>query len=802
MVKYLLFVVAAANLLLAKIHKVPADFSTIQAAINSSSNGDTVVVYPGTYFENINYRGKNIVVTSRFYEQRDMTFIYSTVIDGSKPSHQDTASVVLFINHEDSTAVIQGFTITGGKGTAWPDEHSPGTYIEGGGILAALSSPKILHNLIINNEAIASRFGIASGGGGGIRVGDGNPYIANNTIMNNRGKYGAGLVANYTGMILRNNIIVGNTGGSDFGGGGIWLNGPGPKPKYIENNTIVGNQSVSDGGGVLLLDESAAAIFKNNIIWGNSAKSFPQVSLRSGAVITASFNSIQDGNFGSSNLNVHPMFEDSLLILRSQSPLVDAGDSSASYHDKNNSGTALFPSKGTLRNDIGAYGGPYASPLPVVATKWFVVSAMQVHFGNILPDSLVSSIVRLHHHGTRPLTIDSITVKLNTSKNIILSGAGSRSISASETDSVVVNWHPLQSQRLMDTLRIYHNDTTQKNPILVSLTGNAFTIEKVVKGKMYAGSGTIDSAKMYSIDTMTHSVIAIGKSGFSQILSMRIHPKTQELIVLVNSAIPQLARISSTTAESFMLPQLALSNPKGMAFAPNGALLVGLFNGSVYSINMQTGATTLMASNGLKISGMAFNPVNGTFWMSVRPLASGKDNIYKVNPVTMQGVLVGATGFGVATKDITFDETGQLYGVIDTTGMQSYLIRIDTLSGKGTVVGGLGVKGIETIELASHFITGNVKNRESIPAEFALSQNYPNPFNPSTSIEFSLPVSGHVTLKIYDILGKEVGTLMKEQRSAGKHTVNVNASSMASGVYFYQIVTRDFVSTRKMILTK
>ena len=149
----------------ANIIRVPGDQPTIQSGINAASNGDTVVVYPGTYFENIIFRGKNIVVTSRFYETGDMSFIQSTVINGSKPSHTDTASCVLIINHEDTTAVLQGFTITGGKGTKWKDEHSSGTYREGGGILVAFTSPIIRNNLIINNEAI-DKSGVTDAGGG------------------------------------------------------------------------------------------------------------------------------------------------------------------------------------------------------------------------------------------------------------------------------------------------------------------------------------------------------------------------------------------------------------------------------------------------------------------------------------------------------------------------------------------------------------------------------------------------------------------------------------------------------------
>jgi aminopeptidase N len=90
----------------------------------------------------------------------------------------------------------------------------------------------------------------------------------------------------------------------------------------------------------------------------------------------------------------------------------------------------------------------------------------------------------------------------------------------------------------------------------------------------------------------------------------------------------------------------------------------------------------------------------------------------------------------------------------------------------------------------------------SVPAQYSLEQNYPNPFNPSTSIEYSLPKSGFVSLKVFNVLGKEVATLVNGQNDAGKHKVDFNAIDLNSGVYFYRIESANFVETKKMILLK
>lgn len=101
----------------------------------------------------------------------------------------------------------------------------------------------------------------------------------------------------------------------------------------------------------------------------------------------------------------------------------------------------------------------------------------------------------------------------------------------------------------------------------------------------------------------------------------------------------------------------------------------------------------------------------------------------------------------------------------------------------------------------SNLLVRNFKG-EGIPIVYDLEQNFPNPFNPSTTIRYQIPQDGIVTLKIYDILGSEVATLVNEEKLAGKYEVNFNASSLASGVYIYKIQSGSFINSKKMILLK
>jgi hypothetical protein len=355
-----LFVIAVP--VFSAIKTVPAQYSTIQAAINASVNGDTILVSPGTYFENINFRGKNIVLTSTFYLNNDPSIIDATIINGSTPVHPDTVSCVIISNHEDSTAVLQGFTITGGRGTLWDDEHSPGNrFREGGGVLIQYSSPVVRNNVIKFNDAINDTGIAVSAGGGGIRMGDSNPKVMNNIVMGNRGLYGPGIVMNYSGGTFTNNIICMNTGGNSYSGGsGFWILGPFTSPKNIINNTIINNTAVIGSGGITLL--SATADIRNNIIRGNTSPG--NVQIQSPSLIYN--NNIQGSYPGSGNIDADPMYADSNYILAPGSPCIDKGDSGLVYNDvedPGNTGFARYPSRGGLRNDIGAYGGPNARVL-------------------------------------------------------------------------------------------------------------------------------------------------------------------------------------------------------------------------------------------------------------------------------------------------------------------------------------------------------------------------------------------------------------------------------------------------------
>ena len=194
----------------ATIINIPDDYLTIQQGIDASSDGDTVLVQPGTYVENINFNGHNIVLGSLFLTTEDTSYISETIIDGDS-----SGSVVTFENGEDSTSIIAGFSIQNGALTQGGGIHcsnaSP-TIIdniikensspwEGGGIYCEESDPNIINNIIYDNFA---------GSGGGIGCVASSPRVTFNTISGNSSVFGGGIRGYYSDPVITNCIIYGN----------------------------------------------------------------------------------------------------------------------------------------------------------------------------------------------------------------------------------------------------------------------------------------------------------------------------------------------------------------------------------------------------------------------------------------------------------------------------------------------------------------------------------------------------------------------------------------------------------------
>jgi hypothetical protein len=117
-------------------------------------------------------------------------------------------------------------------------------------------------------------------------------------------------------------------------------------------------------------------------------------------------------------------------------------------------------------------------------------------------------------------------------------------------------------------------------------------------------------------------------------------------------------------------------------------------------------------------------------------------------------------------------------------------------------IGGSGQSERPNLCMHINVISGTNNNRKNVPISFSLAQNYPNPFNPSTTIKFTIPTTSLVKLVIYDLLGREVKTLLDEQKKPGNYEAAFDGSGLASGIYFYKLESGSYVDAKKMVLVK
>lgn len=161
------------------------------------------------------------------------------------------------------------------------------------------------------------------------------------------------------------------------------------------------------------------------------------------------------------------------------------------------------------------------------------------------------------------------------------------------------------------------------------------------------------------------------------------------------------------------------------------------------------------------------------------------------------GAVVGSNGTVRFTTDggDTWEEDPDLTNALDGKSIKKVRSLDNTL---GIAIGDSGL----VVYFSTDSISVSVDEKGNNIQNYSLSNNYPNPFNPSTIIKYSLPYYGFVTLRVYDMLGREIATLVNEEKPPGTYEANFDASNLATGIYFYKLQVGSFVETKKMILLK
>ena len=205
------------------------------------------------------------------------------------------------------------------------------------------------------------------------------------------------------------------------------------------------------------------------------------------------------------------------------------------------------------------------------------------------------------------------------------------------------------------------------------------------------------------------------------------------------------------------------------------------------------GRTNLFAGTG---KGIFIFQSGDTSWVNVG-LTNSNVLSFAVYPHVANGsyIFAGTAGDGVFLSA----DNGAGWVQVDSGLADTY---VQALAVSGTYLFG-GTKGDGVwMRPLSEMITGVEDKQNNLPTNFSLQQNYPNPFNPSTTINYSVPKTSFVTIKVYNVLGREIKTLVNEKKSFGNYSVQFSGSSLSSGIYFYRMQSGNYSQTKKLIILK
>ena len=228
---------------------------------------------------------------------------------------------------------------------------------------------------------------------------------------------------------------------------------------------------------------------------------------------------------------------------------------------------------------------------------------------------------------------------------------------------------------------------------------------------------------------------------------------------------------------------------------PNNYTLPATSSGGVLAADADdcgSGTTTLTTATTITINCSAYENINLHF-----------DNDWNAIDAQDQAIVDYSTNGGTTwTNLITWGgtdvrNTHEVKPMPNATQMANVKVRF-----KSVQPGWDWWWAIDNVCLRGAPATGITQNGSNVPSEYALMQNYPNPFNPTTNIKFDIPEQGFVSLKVYDVVGKEIATLVNETKSAGSYIVDFDGSNLSSGAYFYRLEVGSFTAVKRMILLK
>jgi hypothetical protein len=427
----------------------------------------------------------------------------------------------------------------------------------------------------------------------------------------------------------------------------------------------------------------------------------------------------------------------------------------------------------------------------------------------------------LSNNGTDTLLVTDLIVP-GASFTLINAPATPLRLASFGQTTMQIAFTPQAGGDLVDSLVLLTNDPAQSQ-LPLQLSGRGAVIAAALPGIMYATSAA-PTQSLATLATGGGAGTVIGPLQAPEIHGLAIRPNSHELYGTASAAsTTTLYRISASDAEVLLVTTIPLGNMRAIAFDSEDILYAGTTTGRLYRLLAPGWDTVFVGSApGIVYSSLAFNPLSGSLWASIRPVISfTKDALFRVDPSTGDTTLVGRTYLNTILNYLAFDRAGQLYAVTGSATSEGSLYAVDTLTAAPTLLGATGIDGITAIAIRSDTLVVSVAEAGSstLPESYGLDQNYPNPFNPETRITYALPVRSQVRLTVYNMLGQQVARLADELQGAGRHQAVWNGRTSSgnvasSGVYIYRLeaspleakpdgeMLEVFVESRRMILLK
>ncbi|MDP8239261.1 MAG: S8 family serine peptidase [Candidatus Hatepunaea meridiana] len=761
-----------------RVISVPNDFETITEAIEDAIDGDTILVAPGEYEENIDFSGKNIVIASTFIIENDEEVISETIIDGG-----DDGGVVTFTSGESEDAQLIGFTITNGN-----HNHGGGIYLTGE------SCPVISYCYIINNQAGSN--------GGGIAIwNDANPIIDRCLISGNTSVYG----------------------------GGIFCANANPT---IVNCTITGNEADEHAGAILLYNGAETTI-QNSILWYNDPQGITFFAENNAVILTISYSDIEGGrdgivtfnngriNWGEGNINSDPRFADAGnddYHLTENSPCIDSGDPDSPQDPDE------------TRADMGAFYFPHYVGDPAIEVVWSEEYGYPVNvdwngaFDEILTGFSYDIDLTINNTGGEDLVIneidfegdnfsiepDNFTVEARQSQDITITFSADDPGEYEATMTIVSN-DPDNEEYPVDLIAVIVNHPPEaRNEIPNQELHEDF--ERFVVADLDNVFYDLDDDELTFEAESNNAglIVEIDENNCLWLEGIENWFGLADVTVIADDSIDggrDLGPVRSINSGRLDIPVRQLESRK---ILPQSAQRTQRYYSFAISA-VENPSRDLTTEISFDVT--VFQVNDPPRWNDIPPEMEVDEGRTIEFTLTAEDVdqddqlyIEFLDDDGVqdrgATLDDNFDGSAEFTWMPDDDdeGVYEPLFGVvDEANGADMVSVRITVNNVSRIPASD--------NDSPIPTKLALGPIYPNPFNNVVTIGFDLPMTVDILLTIHDPQGRLINIVERGNLSAGRYHKQwegniANGIQAPSGIYICRLVAGDHILMQRLVMIK